>query len=94
VTFEELKGQVRELSSRLDVADVSDSALLKMRIELRQLLNQLDVAAVPVLENVPLEVDVDALLLAVDRDIEIEAKRANLIVQVGKVISFVKKLAL
>ena len=48
-------------------------------------------AAVPVLDAQTPDVDVEALIRAVDVDIAQAQKRAQLVSQIGQVIGFVKK---
>jgi hypothetical protein len=92
MTYEELKDQVTRLSEKLDGVSTTDPALLEQRIALRQLQNRMDVAAVPALGAQTPDVDVDALIDAVDADIAQTQKRAALVTQIGQVIGFVKKL--
>ncbi|HEV8551622.1 MAG TPA: hypothetical protein VGQ57_21385 [Polyangiaceae bacterium] len=91
MTYDELRDQVARLSEKLDGVSTSDPALLEQRIALRQLQNQMDIAAVPALGNPTPEVDVEALISAVDTDIAQAQKRAALVSQIGQVIGFVKK---
>jgi hypothetical protein len=91
VTYDELKERVNALSETLDGISVEDMEFLLLRIELRQLLNRMDIAVVPQLSSGP-DVDIDQLLLAVERDIHVEEKRANLITQISKVVGFVKNV--
>lgn len=91
MTYEELKDQVARLSGKLDGVSTSDPALLEQRIALRRLQNQMDIAAVPALGEETPDVDVEALIGAVDADISHAQKRAQLVSQIGQVIGFVKK---
>lgn len=89
MTYDELKDQVERLAQKLEDADVEDPKVLNARIKLRQLLNQMELAALPTLGAQTPDVDVEALILAVDTDIAHEAARANLVVKIGKLASFV-----
>lgn len=91
MTYQELKDQVTRLSEKLDGVSTSDPALLEQRIALRQLQNQMDIAVVPALGDQTPDVDVEALIGAVDADIAQAQKRAELASQIGRVIDFVKK---
>jgi hypothetical protein len=91
VTYDELKERVNALSETLDGISVEDMEFLLLRIELRQLLNRMDIAVIPELSSTP-DVDIDELLHAVERDIHVEEKRANLLTQISKVVDFVKKV--
>jgi len=92
MTYEQLKDQVSRLSEKLDGVSTNDPALLEQRIALRQLQNQMDIAAVPTLGAQTPDVDVEALINAVDADIAQAQKRAQLVAQIGQVIGFVKKV--
>jgi hypothetical protein len=91
MTYEELKDQVARLCGKLDGVSTSDPALLEQRIALRQLQNQMDIAAVPALGDETPDVDVEALISAVDADILHAQERAQLVSHIGQVIGFVKK---
>jgi hypothetical protein len=92
MTYEELRDQVARLSEKLDGVSTGDPGLLEQRIALRQLQNRMDIAAVPVLGDQTPDVDVEALIGAVDGDIAQAQQRVQLASQIGQVIGFVRKL--
>jgi hypothetical protein len=95
MTYDELKEQVRRLSQSLDaLSGVRDPSVLEKRIELRQLLNQLDIAAVPSVPISASDFAIEPLIAAVDRDMRDEASRVRLVSQIGSVIRLAKQLLL
>ena len=92
MTYDELKDQVARLSQKLDAVQVDDVQLLELKIQLRQLQNQMDIASVPSLGAQTLGIDVDALIAAVDQDITRESARTKLLGQVGQLIGFVRQV--
>ncbi len=92
MTFDELKDTVKRLSNKLDGIQITDPDLLNQRIQLRELRDELDVVELPQMPAQSVDIDVKALMTAVDQDIALEKNRSQVIGQIGKLVGFAKSL--